>query len=320
MPGYTKLFGTLIGSTVWLEDYPTKIVWITLLAMADQDGLVGVSLPGLAHLAGVTLAEAECAIEKFLAPDRFSRSPENDGRRIAVVKGGWRLLNYDKYRFAQSGEDAKIKAALRQKRYRERTASRGVTSVSKHNASVTASDVTYSTVTNDESNDKAEAEAEARYVTHSGSSLPTPTVTKYKQHISPSARSKKPRPEGGVLHDLIRTEIQKLYLSVFAVKCSWDGREGTALKKMLQHNPSWTWDNWLAMIQNYFASEKITGDRPSVWLPNISRFAQAPVDRYGKSQIAPSTQANRQLEIIRNNRTMPDFGSRPVPTDKPVDD
>lgn len=135
MSGYTKLFSSILGSTVWREDPPTKCVWVTMLAMADQDGIVEASVPGLAHFSGVSVEQAEAAVAKFLSADPHSRSPENEGRRIEPVDGGWRLLNHFKYRFKMSPEDRKEKARIRQQRHREQ---QNVTH--KRDASVTERD------------------------------------------------------------------------------------------------------------------------------------------------------------------------------------
>jgi hypothetical protein len=58
MPGFTKLFNSILSSTVWREPLATKVVWITMLALADRDGIVEAALPGLAHLAGVDVDQA----------------------------------------------------------------------------------------------------------------------------------------------------------------------------------------------------------------------------------------------------------------------
>jgi hypothetical protein len=120
MTGFTKLFDSIVTSTIWREDSDTKVVWITMLAIADRDGIVESSIPGLAHLAGVDERKTQAAIAKFLKPDRHSRSPEHEGRRIEQVDGGWRLLNYDRYREKLSPEDVREKNRIRQQRYRER--------------------------------------------------------------------------------------------------------------------------------------------------------------------------------------------------------
>lgn len=125
--GYTKLFHSILGSTIWSEDLPTKVTWITLLALANKDGVAEASVPGLARFAGVSVEQAESAIRKFLSPDPYSRSPENEGRRIEAVDGGWRLLNHDKYREKLSPEHIKQQAAARAQRYRDRHRDASVT-------------------------------------------------------------------------------------------------------------------------------------------------------------------------------------------------
>lgn len=103
--GYTKLFSTLTTSTIWSEPLATRVVWITMLAMANKEGEVLASVPGLARVANVTLAEAEAALATFFAPDPYSRTPDHGGRRIEAIDGGWRLLNHAKYRAKMSAED-----------------------------------------------------------------------------------------------------------------------------------------------------------------------------------------------------------------------
>ncbi len=102
---YTKLFRNILTSTVWQEDNTTRIVWITLLSLADQNGIVDATVPGLANMANVTVEECEQALQKFMSKDRYSRSKEHQGRRIEAVDGGWRLLNYAKYRSIGQTED-----------------------------------------------------------------------------------------------------------------------------------------------------------------------------------------------------------------------
>jgi hypothetical protein len=95
---FTKLFSSITESTIWVEPDHIRITWIAMLAMCDRRGRVWASIPGLANRARVSVEQAAEAIERFLAPDPYSRTPDNDGRRIEVIDGGWRLLNYDKYR------------------------------------------------------------------------------------------------------------------------------------------------------------------------------------------------------------------------------
>ena len=101
---FTKLFSGIIASTVWQEPDSTRLTWITMLAMADKDGVVAASVPGLAHMARVSLPQCEAALATFLAPDPYSRTPDHDGRRIEAVPGGWLLLNHGLYRGRRDDE------------------------------------------------------------------------------------------------------------------------------------------------------------------------------------------------------------------------
>jgi hypothetical protein len=147
---FTKLFSSITESTVWGEPMPTRIAWSAMLAMADQHGRVMASVPGFAHRARISVDQARKAIECFLSPDPDSRTPDHEGRRIVVIDGGWRLLNYAKYRALKDEESERARNAERQSRFRAKQ-------------TVTVTEERYSnapTVTVTESNPIAEAEAE----------------------------------------------------------------------------------------------------------------------------------------------------------------
>lgn len=115
---FTKLLSSILSSTVWLEDDQTVRVWITMLAMADAEGYVGASVPGLAHTARVPVEACRRALEKFEAPDPDSRSQEHDGRRIVRVDRGWTLLNYRKIRAMHDAEEKRLRDRERKRRER----------------------------------------------------------------------------------------------------------------------------------------------------------------------------------------------------------
>ena len=94
---YTKLFSSITESTIWGEPAGTRLVWITFLAKCNKHGEVFGSVPGFARLSNVTIDECEQAIATLLAPDKWSRTPDNEGRRIETIDGGWRILNHAKF-------------------------------------------------------------------------------------------------------------------------------------------------------------------------------------------------------------------------------
>lgn len=98
MPGFAKLFSSILTSTIWGEDHATVRVWIAMLASADAEGLVEGSIPGFAHVSHVTVAEMEHALDILSKPDPYSRTKDHEGRRIEAFDGGWKILNYLKYR------------------------------------------------------------------------------------------------------------------------------------------------------------------------------------------------------------------------------
>lgn len=122
MVGYTKLFSSILASSIWNEDAATRCVWVTMLAMKDRDGVVEGSIPGLAVLARVTVEECRKAIEILSAPDPDSRTKTNDGRRIEPHADGWLVINHDLYQERGSAEDAREKTRRRVERHRARKA------------------------------------------------------------------------------------------------------------------------------------------------------------------------------------------------------
>lgn len=113
---WCKLYGNIIYSTVWQEPPEVRVVWITMLALADRDGYVGASVPGLAKAAGVSVDVTEAALDKFGQPDPQSRSQEREGRRIEEAPGGWRILTYQKHREGNPEQRAAWAEAKRRQR------------------------------------------------------------------------------------------------------------------------------------------------------------------------------------------------------------
>lgn len=118
MGGFTKLFSDIITSSIWSEDDRTRIVWITMLALSDQNGFVSGAPSGIAALARVPLEAAKKALLALESPDVESRTPENQGRRIERADGGWIVLNHEKYRNRLSVSKESISARERQRKRR----------------------------------------------------------------------------------------------------------------------------------------------------------------------------------------------------------
>jgi hypothetical protein len=121
MAGYSKLFSSIVTSSVWCEDHATVRVWIAMLATCDARGVVEGSVPGFAHLARVTVPEMRQALERLASPDPDSRTLDHEGRRIEAVPGGWRILNYSAYRDRCQAKDGSRATYERNRRVQVRS-------------------------------------------------------------------------------------------------------------------------------------------------------------------------------------------------------
>lgn len=116
---YNKIFTKILDSSIWLESDTTRIVWFTFLASMDEDGVaLFASIPNLAHRARVSLQAAEEAIKILESPDKHSSDPDNEGRRIERIPGGWVVLNAEKYRNLVTRVMIREKTRLRVAKYR----------------------------------------------------------------------------------------------------------------------------------------------------------------------------------------------------------
>ena len=120
LAGFAKLFASIVTSSVWCEDDATVRVWVAMLATSDADGLVQGSIPGFANLSRVSVEQMEHAVSRLSAPDKYSRTPDHEGRRIEVMEGGWRILNYSLYRAQAQAKDGSNAPAMRAYRKRKR--------------------------------------------------------------------------------------------------------------------------------------------------------------------------------------------------------
>jgi hypothetical protein len=91
---YVKVHKSMLLSSIWDEDDATRITWVTLLMLCDQTGYVGASITGIAHMARLSVEQAEAAMAVLMAPDAASRSKAHDGRRVVAWERGYLLVNY----------------------------------------------------------------------------------------------------------------------------------------------------------------------------------------------------------------------------------
>lgn len=98
-----KVHQRLFDSSIWEEDPVTRIVWLTLLALAQEpsnlahgNGSVIITPGNLRRKALVKPEEFERAIGRLLAPDPFSRT-EPGRPRLELLENGYRVPAFELY-------------------------------------------------------------------------------------------------------------------------------------------------------------------------------------------------------------------------------
>lgn len=119
---YNKLFTKILDSSIWLESTDVRIVWITFIAMMDQDGIVPLSSVGnVANRARVSEEAATTAINCLEAPDHRNPDQDDEGRRIERIPGvGWKVINSEKYRDIVKAETQRMQNRERVRKHREK--------------------------------------------------------------------------------------------------------------------------------------------------------------------------------------------------------
>jgi len=108
MSGFAKLDSGIVNSTIWVQPHDVLRVWIWFLSQADSRGTVDTAAPALSLICMVPLERMREILLLLESPDPDSRSPNDDGRRIEKIEGGgWRIINYGKYRESRDPQERK---------------------------------------------------------------------------------------------------------------------------------------------------------------------------------------------------------------------
>lgn len=118
---YAKVFSQIYDSSI-AENYLTRLVFTDLLTLADINGVVDMTREAIARRTNVPLDMVCAAIAELEAPDPKSRTPDEDGRRIARLDQhrdwGWLIVNYQRFREIASEEQRRAKTLERVRKHR----------------------------------------------------------------------------------------------------------------------------------------------------------------------------------------------------------
>src|SRR6266849_2536232 len=130
---YSKLFSSIVNSSLMEESVIVRYVFLMLLAVADQLGFVAGTDLALARKFNVNLLEFQEAVKVLMAPDPGSNNRDHEGRRVIPSEGerGYILVSYRKYSAIKSEEGRRDYMRSYMAAYRENNGSVNTKSLQK---------------------------------------------------------------------------------------------------------------------------------------------------------------------------------------------
>jgi len=109
---YSKLYRSIFDGSLYGQ-FESLTTFMAMLALADRHGEVDASPAKIAGCLGCELDFVLKGIEQLEAPDPYSRTPLEDGKRLIPLKDdagnnrifGWKIVNYEKYRSIRNEEE-----------------------------------------------------------------------------------------------------------------------------------------------------------------------------------------------------------------------
>lgn len=105
---YGKLFASMYDGSLY-GNWKAIVTFQQMIVLCGPDGVVDMTPQALAARTSIPLEVITDGIAVLEAPDQYSRSPQEDGRRIERLDDhrpwGWRIVNYRKYRLMVSAEE-----------------------------------------------------------------------------------------------------------------------------------------------------------------------------------------------------------------------
>lgn len=110
--------GTLYGN------WEAIVTFQQMIVLCDADGIVDMTPQAIAARTSIPLEIIKKGIGILEAPDPYSRTPDQEGRRIELIDGhrpwGWHIVNHEKYKNLRDKDDIRDQNRVRQQRHRDR--------------------------------------------------------------------------------------------------------------------------------------------------------------------------------------------------------
>ena len=119
---YGKIFDSIYNGTLY-GHWEALVTMQQFIVLADADGVVDMTPMAIAARTSIPRDIIDKGIEILEAPDKFTRTPGSDGRRIELIDEhrpwGWVLVNYEHYKSLRDADTVRAQTRERVRKHRE---------------------------------------------------------------------------------------------------------------------------------------------------------------------------------------------------------
>ena len=113
-------------------------------------------------------------------------------------------------------------------------------------------------------------------------SSPSPSEEVQKQKPSRRKTASEPKEHPDSRYAPCKNLVFAAYKHKNNIDPPWEGREGQALAMLLRSWPQLRVEDFRRALGHWARSEVAHSDRPGIWIPKLSSFLGAPIDRFNK--------------------------------------
>ena len=120
---YGKIFTSIYDGTL-AEDWRALITFQQFIVLCDADGIVDMTPQSISRRTGIPIEHIKAGIEILEKSDKFSRTPDEDGKRIELIDEhrpwGWHIVNHELYKKLQDADTVRAQTRERVRKHREK--------------------------------------------------------------------------------------------------------------------------------------------------------------------------------------------------------
>ena len=118
---YGKIFDTIYNGTLY-GHWEALVTMQQFIVLADADGVVDMTPMAISARTSIPREIIDKGIKILEAPDKFTRTPGSDGRRLELIDEhrpwGWVLVNYEHYKSLRDSDTVRAQTKERVRKHR----------------------------------------------------------------------------------------------------------------------------------------------------------------------------------------------------------